>query len=444
MAIQINPVDFRGFALGGAGVPQLPQVGALGLQAVQSIMSQQDSAANRDAQERMNMARIRSSDEAMLRQNIMERNKLAQQDNQFQQNLGLDKNKLALLKSQNLAENAMKAQQNGQEYDLASQKVDLAKVEQEFNKWKSTQDNARENLKLEMIQLKDKKTEEIQTMGAFATTARMSMDKVKDPADARTLQLSILNDAVESKYISAEQAKQMRNMPVSSFKNALDFKIMQLDKVVEYKAMNEIQNPKEKGKGSSGGMEIVAPDGTVVKMQGLTTPTQTENQKSLISNEKNATQFEQLKKDYDPAYFTYKNQAGAKLSKEAEKSSDIPVVGTATNFLANAVTGMNEEDRGKFLEKRTKYMSGLEQMFNAYKHEITGAAAGEKEIEMIRKSVLNGEMAPSEAKGSLEQIISKYKSEADQYKKTLGSGLDVGSGQPATIRRYNPATGRLE
>lgn len=438
MAIQINPVDFRGFALGGAGVPQLPQVGALGLQAAQLVMNQQDSAANRAAQERMNMARIRSSDEAMLRQNITESNKLAQQDNQFQQNLGLDKNKLALLKSQNLAENAMKAQQMGQEYDLASQKIDLAKIEQEFNKWKSSQENARENLKLEMIQLKDKKTEEIQTMGAFATTARLSMDRVKDPADARTLQLSILNDAVESKYITAEQAKQMRNMPVSSFKNALDFKIMQLDKVAEYKAMNDIQNPKSK---SSGGMEIVAPDGTVVKMQGLTTPVQTEEQKNLITNEKSLAQFEKLDKDYDPAYFTYKNQAGAKLSKEAEKSSDIPVVGTATNFLANAVTGMNEEDRGKFLEKRTKYMSGLEQMFNTYKKEITGAAAGEKEIEMIRKSVLNGEMSPSEAKGSLEQIISKYKSEADQYKKTLGSGLDVGSGQ---IRRYNPATGRLE
>lgn len=440
MPIQINPVDFRGFALGGVGTPQLPQVGALGLQAVQSIMSQQDSAANRDAQERMNMARIRSNDEAMLRQNIMERDKLAKQDNQFQKSLGLDKNKLALLKSQNLAENAMKAQQNGQEYDLASQKVDLAKVEQHYNMWKGQREEAQKGLQLEMDQLKEKKVEEIQTMGAFATTARMSMDKVKDPADARTLQLSILDDAVENKYITADQAKQMRNMPVSSFKNALDFKIMQLDKVVEYKAMNDIQNPKQQGQG--GTLEIVQPDGTVVKMQGLTTPAKTENQKNLINNEKNLSQFEQLEKEYDPAFFTYKNQAGAKLSKEAEKSSDIPIVGQAADFMANAVTGMNKEERGKFLERRTKYMNSLEQMFNAYKHEITGAAAGKDEIEMIRKSVLNGEMSPSEAKGALEQIIKKYKSESDQYKKTLGSGLDVTS-QP-TIRKYNPATGRLE
>jgi hypothetical protein len=61
---------------------------------------------------------------------------------------------------------------------------------------------------------------------------------------------------------------------------------------------------------------------------------------------------------------------------------------------------------------------------------------------MIRKSVLNGEMSPSEAKGALEQIKEKYKAESDLYKKNLGQGLDV-SLQP-TIRKFNPATGRLE
>lgn len=439
MSIQINPVDFRGFALGAVGTPQLPQVGALGLQAIQSIMSQQDSAANRAAQERMNMARIRSSDEAMLRQNGLERARLDQQNSQFQQSLDMDRNKLALLKSQRLAENAMAAEQMGQEYSLNSQKIDLAVVEQEYKKWKSTQENAQEGLKLEMSQLKDKKAEEIGMMGAFATSARLAMDQVNSPADARAMQLSILDEAARNKYITAEQAKQMGSMPISSFKNALDFKIMQLDKVSEYKSMYDLQHPKEKG---NGGMEIVAPDGTVIKMQGLTTPTQTENQKNLITNEKNSTQFDQLEKDYDPAFFTYKNQAGAKLSKEAEKTSDIPVVGAATDLLANTVTGMDKEQRGQFLEKRTKYMNNLEQMFNSYKHEITGAAAGEKEIDMIRKSVLNGEMSPSEAKGALEQIKEKYKAESDLYKKNLGQGLDV-SLQP-TIRKFNPATGRLE
>lgn len=443
MAIQINPVDFRGFALGGVGTPQLPQVGALGLQAAQSVMSQQSAAADRAAQERMNMARIRSSDEAMLRQNIMERNKLGQQNDQFNKSLGLDKNKLALLKSQNLAENAMKAEQMGKEYDLSSQKIDLAKVEQEYNKWKSTQENARENLKLEMIQLKEKKTEEIQTMGAFATTARLSMDKVKDPADARTLQLSILDDAVKSKYITADQAKQMRSMPVSSFKNALDFKIMQLDKVAEYKAMNDIQNPKEKGKSSGGGMEIIAPDGTVVKMQGLNTPVQGKLQQDVLDKEKGLSQFEEIEKGYDPDYFTYRNQKGAGAASVAQKSKGIPLIEQGAEALAGVLTGKTKEERAEFLSKRKAYMNGVEQMFNTYKKEITGAAAGEKEIEQIRNSFINGDLSPSEFKGALEQIVDRYKSESTQAKKALGSGLDIGTSQP-TIRKYNPSTGRLE
>jgi hypothetical protein len=424
MPIQINPVDFRGFSLGGPA-PQLPNVGALGLQAVQTVLGQQNNAADRAAQERMNMARVRSADDAMLRQNILEREKMGQQNNQFQQSLGLDKNKLALLKSQNLAENAMKADQMGQEYDLNSQKIDLAKVEQQYTQWKDKQKMAQDGLKLEMIELAGKKKEEVDSMGAFATSARMAMDKVTSPEDARTLQLSILDDAVKSKYISADMAKQMRQMPVSGFKSALDFKIMQLDKVAEYKAMNEIQNPKAKGQG--GGIEIVQPDGTVVRMQGLNQAAATETQKSLMSKESALNQFDKIEKNYDPDYFTYANKAGAKLSKEAEKTKGIPLVSQGTELLANVTTGMSKEDRAKFLEKRAGYMNQVDQMFNTYKKEITGAAAGEKEIEQLRASFLNGEMSPSEFKGSLDQVVSKYKSEADQAKTALGVGIPVAS-----------------
>lgn len=434
MSIQINPVDFRGFALGAVGTPQLPQVGALGLQAIQSIMSQQDSAANRAAQERMNMARIRSSDEAMLRQNGLERARLGQQNSQFQQSLDMDRNKLALLKSQRLAENAMAAEQMGQEYSLNSQKIDLAVVEQEYKKWKATQENAQEGLKLEMAQLKDKKAEEIGTMGAFATSARLAMDQVKSPEDARAMQLSILDEAARNKYITAEQAKQMGSMPISSFKNALDFKIMQLDKVSEYKSMYDLQHPKEKSS-----MEYVGPNGEVIRLN-----TQVENkvQQDVIDKDKALTQFERISKGYDPEYFTFKNQKGAEAARFAEKSKGIPGLEQASNLLAEGITGKNEEGRAEFLSSRKAYMNEVDQMFNSYKKEITGAAAGEKELEQIRQSFINGEMSPSEFKGALEQVVARYKSESDQAKRALTSGIDV-SPQP-TIRKFNPATGRLE
>lgn len=426
MALSINPVDFRGFSLGGSGTPQLPNIGALGLQAIQAQMQSRDNAAQLAAQERMNMARVRSSDEAMLRQNILERQKMNMQQNQFNQNYKLDQGKLGLLQSQNAAENALKQQQLDQSSALDNQKIDLAAVEQKYNMWKEQQRAAQDGLKLEMAQLAGKKKDELDSMGAFAVNGRMAMNSVKDPNDARVMQLEILNEAEKNGYINKDMAKQMRQMPVSSFKNALEFKILQLDKVKEYKAMNDIQTPKT---GSSSSLEIVQPDGTVVKMQGLSGAAQSETQKSLMGNEKALSQFAKIEKDYDPAYFTYANQAGAKLSKEAEKSSGIPGLAQGTELLANMTTGMSKEDRAKFLAKRAGYMNKVDQVFNTYKKEITGAAAGEREIEQLRASFLNGDMSPSEFKGALEEVVSKYKSEADQYKSALGKGIEVNTGQ---------------
>ncbi len=420
MAISINPVDFRGFALGGGGTPQLPNVGALGLQALQMRMAQQD----REAQERMNLARIRSADEAMLRQNILDRDRLNIQQNQFNKNLGLDKRKMGLLESQNAAENMFKQQQLDQSGMLDNRKIDLAFVEQKYNAWKAMQENARENLKLEMIQLKDKKKDEIDAMGAFAVNGRMAMNSIKDPNDARVMQLEILNEAEKNGYITKDMAKQMRNMPVSGFKNALEFKILQLDKVKEYQAMNDIQNPKSP---QSGSLEIVQPDGTVVKMQSLNQAAATENQKNLMSKQESLSQFDKIEKEYDPSYFTYTNKAGAKASSEAEKLKGVPGLEQGSELLANTLTGMSKEDRAKFLAKRANYLNSVDQVFNQYRKEITGAAAGEQEIERLRKSFLNGDMSPSEFKGSLEQVVSKYKAEAEQYKSALGAGVEVNS-----------------
>lgn len=423
MALQINPVDLRGFSLGGGGTPQLPNIGALGLQALQMRMNQQDQANQLAAQERMNMARIRSSDEAMLRQNMLDRNKLDIQQSQFNQNYGLDKSKLGLLQSQNDAENALKQQQLNQNFGLENQKLGLVANEQNNNLAKAMQDQAQQHLKLEMAQLASKKKEDIANMGAFAVNGKMAMNSVKDPNDARVMQLEILNEAEKNGYLDSNTAKQMRQMPISGFKNALDFKILQLNKVKEYQAMNDVENPKSKGK--AGSLEIVQPDGTVVKMQSLNTAAATDVQKNLMNNEKALNTFKSIEKDYDPAYFTYANQAGAKASKEAEKTSGIPLVSQGTEFLANTLTGMDKEDRSKFLAKRAGYMNKVDQMFNTYKKEITGAAAGEKEIEQLRASFLNGNMAPSEFKGSLEEVVAKYKSESNQYKDALGKGIQV-------------------
>lgn len=433
MPVQINPVDFRGFSLGGAGTPQLPNVGALGLQAVQLRLNQQD-ALRQDA---LNQARIRSADEAMLRQNILERQKLAQQNDQFNKNFGLDQNKLGLLSQQNQAENALRQQQLYQGNMLDNRKVDLAETEQRYNQWKDNRQIAQDNLKLEMAQLKEKKAEDINNMGAFAVNARIAIDKVADPKDARVLQLDILNEAQKNGYISKDVAGQMKNMPISSFKNALDFKILQLDKVKEYQAMNKTQTPSTQG----GTVKVIDSNGNVIEYQPLTKASETEAQKTLTSDKSLLNQFDKIEKNYDPSYFTYVNQAGAKVSKESEKLQGVPIIGQGSEVLANSLTGMSKEERAKFLEKRASYMNSIDQVFNTYRKEITGAAAGEKELDMLKASFLNGDMAPSEFKGALEQVVSKYKSDALQNQQNLKSGVQVSNPNADYFRQGLKAKG---
>ncbi len=96
-----------------------------------------------------------------------------------------------------------------------------------------------------------------------------------------------------------------------------------------------------------------------------------------------------------------------------------------SDYLAKVLTGKNKEERADFIEKRSQYINNIEQVFNTYKKEITGAAAGEKEIDQLRASFLNGDMSPSEFMGAMDQVVSKYKSESDINKSTLNNGVNT-------------------
>lgn len=240
MSISINPVDFRGFSLGGVGTPQLPNVGALGLQAAQSVMSQQDSAANREAQERMNMARIRSSDEAMLRQSILERQKMGIQDAQFNKGLKLDKQKLGLLEQQNLAEQAYKNQTLGME----QQRFGLDERKQGFNEQMVQKQSAFEQMKMGVEQLAKRKEEELNNIGSFAAQSQIMLNQETDPTKANFLRNEITDQAVSLGIIPKEQAKQFKQLSLSQFKQATGMLAFQADKAKEVQAMSK-QNTSE-------------------------------------------------------------------------------------------------------------------------------------------------------------------------------------------------------
>jgi hypothetical protein len=67
--------------------------------------------------------------------------------------------------------------------------------------------------------------------------------------------------------------------------------------------------------------------------------------------------------------------------------------------------GLPISESGKeYIQKARKFVEGLEQYFNQYRKRITGAQAAIKEIKMLRESVLNKNVTPSEYVASVGRV----------------------------------------
>lgn len=179
---------------------------------------------------------------------------------------------------------------------------------------------------------------------------------------------------------------------------------------------------------------------------GLTQPVATQVQKDLIGLQDSLSKLDQVANDYQGKYLTYYGQAR----------------GVKGSFLGKLTGESGDKD---FIKGKTKFANQVEQLFNQYRKEITGAAASVQELDRLRKSLLNTDQSPEEFEASYEQfrelversIIAKetllqqgFKTGSKDFgremdKVLLGENLDEPS-QISTnkVLRYNIKTGRLE
>lgn len=91
---------------------------------------------------------------------------------------------------------------------------------------------------------------------------------------------------------------------------------------------------------------------------------------------------------YQDEHLTYAGQAKSGATRIAEKAG-LPVSG-----------GMKDQ-----LASRTKFINSIEQFFNQYRKEITGAAASVQELDRLKKSMLNADMSPTEFQAAYQQFV---------------------------------------
>ena len=388
MAISVNPGNFSGLAQ-LAGTQFRPYA--------DEIAAKREATAQQGALARQKM--LLQGGQSLLQ--------MAQQDKRAGERMALAERAAA-------RDDARFEAQQGiaeRKLDLEAQRMEHARIMQQE--------------KLSMQKLLADKKENISAMGAFATNARLKMEDAGDPEEAKSLQDDFIDQAIDNKFIEKEEGAKLKKLPISKFKDALDFQIMKLGKVREYYNIKG-KLDKAEGKGAQGGMTITRPDGTTIQIAEPTAPVKTQLQKDIIDRTQALKELAPIRQNFNKEYLTYRGQAGLEASKMAEKAEGIPIVGDVLGGVAGALTGRDPKDREKFVSDATSYLNAVERFFQQrYRKPITGAQAAINELKVLRKSFLSGDMSPSEFQGALDSIVQNYAGEADFKKNVLQEGVDT-------------------
>lgn len=156
--------------------------------------------------------------------------------------------------------------------------------------------------------------------------------------------------------------------------------------------------------------------GVTVEMGGMdlgggvaspTTKTTNDLQGDITSSLNTLNNLREVAKNYKSAYLTYPGQARA-----------------AVGNLINKATGVSVDK--DFRQGKTKLVNGVEQMFNVYRKDITGAAASVQELDRLKKSMLNVDMSPDEFPAAFDQFANIVESGLKMKQQLLAQGVPVG------------------
>jgi spore coat protein CotH len=163
------------------------------------------------------------------------------------------------------------------------------------------------------------------------------------------------------------------------------------------------------------GMSVsVDKDGNITYEQGgwgntnLTKPTVTDLQKDIITGQDYLNRLDLIMKDFKPKYLTYMGKGRENLAIFNDKAS--------------GSSGDKE-----YLTGVTKFNTGVEQLFNQYRKEITGAAAALAELDRLKASMLNKDMSPEQFEAAEQQLRELITSTMTIKQDLLNRGLQPGS-----------------
>ena len=144
----------------------------------------------------------------------------------------------------------------------------------------------------------------------------------------------------------------------------------------------------------------------------LQKPITKEAQQKTIAAGESLARLNRIRKNYDPAFLTWKGKGQAWLSSVKSKAgADLSI------------------DEKAFLRKRRQFEQGVNFEFNAYRKMITGAAAAVKELEDLKKAMISTDLSPVEFEAAWEEYGNELGRSLRIRNKLLREGLKPGTKQ---------------
>lgn len=134
---------------------------------------------------------------------------------------------------------------------------------------------------------------------------------------------------------------------------------------------------------------------------GVTKPTVTKTEQGAIAALDNLRKLRRVRGTVAPAHLTYTGRALGAIGGVLDKAGQ-------------------ENNLTRFNADRSAALQDVDQFFNAYRKEITGAAAAQQELEALKKAVINTDLGPQEFERRLDALYTSIQSDLEAKVRTLG------------------------
>jgi len=150
---------------------------------------------------------------------------------------------------------------------------------------------------------------------------------------------------------------------------------------------------------------------------GLTSKTRGNTQDSLRDARLAMLNMADLTEEKFGKFFSLKGRVKGKIGKGLDFLKGAG--GEEVNDWLEQATG---EDLVAFNSEAREVFEDTQQVFNSYRKEITGAAAAAIELERLKDSLLNGDLAPAEAFASYKNLVQRFERQIAEDERSLSTG----------------------